>query len=42
MKVLLEEKARAEGWGVHELDASHNPFITIPEETMALLERIVA
>lgn len=35
------DKARAAGWPVHELDASHNPHITIPEELMALLERIV-
>ena len=34
------ERARAAGWPVHELDASHNPFITIPEPLMDLLERI--
>lgn len=34
------EKAKADGWPVHELDSSHNPFITIPDALMALLERI--
>jgi pimeloyl-ACP methyl ester carboxylesterase len=36
------DKAKAAGWPVHELDASHNPHITIPEPLMALLEQIVA
>jgi pimeloyl-ACP methyl ester carboxylesterase len=34
-------RARAAGWPVHELDSSHNPHITVPEELAALLERIV-
>ena len=34
------EKARGAGWPVYELDASHNPHITIPEELTNLLERI--
>ena len=34
------EKAKAAGWPVHELDASHNPHITVPEELAALLERL--
>jgi pimeloyl-ACP methyl ester carboxylesterase len=33
-------KATAAGWTVHELDASHNPHITIPEQLAELLERI--
>ena len=35
------EKAKAAGWPVHELDASHNPHITLPGPLMDLLERIV-
>ena len=34
------QRAMAAGWPVHELDASHNPHITIPEPLMDLLERI--
>ena len=34
-------KATASGWGVHRLDASHNPHITIPDQLMNLLDRIV-
>jgi pimeloyl-ACP methyl ester carboxylesterase len=34
-------KATAAGWGVHRLDASHNPHITIPDQFMDLLDRIV-
>jgi pimeloyl-ACP methyl ester carboxylesterase len=34
-------KATAAGWGVHRLDASHNPHITIPDQLMNLLDRIV-
>ncbi len=33
-------KAREAGWPVHELDSSHNPHITVPEELAALLDRI--
>lgn len=29
------------GWGYHELDASHNPHITMPETLAGLLDRIV-
>jgi hypothetical protein len=36
------DKAKAEGWPVHELDASHNPHITVPEALADLLERIAA
>ncbi len=34
------DKARAAEWPVYELDASHNPHITCPEELAALLNRI--
>jgi pimeloyl-ACP methyl ester carboxylesterase len=35
------ERARGEaGWDCHELDASHNPHITMPDELAALLDRI--
>ena len=33
-------RAKAAGWPVHELDASHNPHVTMPEGLMALLDRI--
>ena len=37
------ERARAEpGWNYHELDASHNPHITMPETFAALLHGIAA
>ena len=36
------ERAQREGWPYFELDASHNPHITMPEELAALLNRIVA
>ena len=35
------DKAKTEGWTVHELDSSHNPHITVPEALAALLETIV-
>jgi pimeloyl-ACP methyl ester carboxylesterase len=34
------EKAAAAGWGVHTLDASHNPHITMPSQLADLLGRI--
>jgi hypothetical protein len=34
------ERAKREGWGAHELDASHNPHITGPEALADLLTRI--
>ena len=34
-------RATAAGWPVHRLDASHNPHITIPDQLMNLLDRIV-
>lgn len=36
------ERARREGWRTYELDASHNPHITAPEELAALLSMIAA
>jgi hypothetical protein len=36
------QRARDAGWTVHELDASHNPHITIPEPLTNLLEQIVS
>lgn len=35
------ERARVAGWGVSELDSSHNPFITMPEQLADRLEAIV-
>jgi hypothetical protein len=35
------DRARTEsGWRYEELDASHNPHITMPDTLMALLERL--
>lgn len=34
------DRARASGWPVSEMDASHNPHITIPEELAERLEQI--
>jgi pimeloyl-ACP methyl ester carboxylesterase len=34
------ERARAEGWPYFELDASHNPHITAPQELLAVLQEI--
>lgn len=34
------ERAKEERWGVHEIDASHNPHITAPEALADLLDRI--
>lgn len=34
------EQAAAAGWPVSEMDASHNPHITVPDELAGLLERI--
>jgi pimeloyl-ACP methyl ester carboxylesterase len=35
------DKAKATGWPVYELDASHSPHITAPDALAALLETIV-
>jgi pimeloyl-ACP methyl ester carboxylesterase len=34
------ERAKREGWGHDEIDASHNPHITAPEVLTGLLDRI--
>ena len=34
------ERAKREGWGAHEIDASHNPHITCPQALTDLLDRI--
>ena len=34
------DRARREDWGHYEIDASHNPHITAPEELAVLLDRI--
>ncbi|HZQ11340.1 MAG TPA: alpha/beta hydrolase [Pseudolabrys sp.] len=34
------ERAKREGWGVHEIDSSHNPHITCPQVLADLLTRI--
>jgi pimeloyl-ACP methyl ester carboxylesterase len=34
------ERAKRGGWGLHELDASHNPHITAPEALMEVLDGI--
>lgn len=36
------DRAQREGWGVSEIDASHNPHITSPEALAALLDTIAA
>lgn len=33
------ERARREGWGVDEIDSSHNPHVTCPEVLMEVLDR---
>ncbi|OGT78186.1 MAG: esterase [Gammaproteobacteria bacterium RIFCSPLOWO2_02_FULL_52_10] len=35
-------RAQVEGWDYHEMDSSHNPHITLPEELAALLNEIAA
>ena len=36
------ERAKREGWGTSEIDASHNPHVTCPEVLADLLSRIAA
>ena len=36
------ERAKQEGWGHGEIDASHNPNITVPEALAVLLHKIAA
>jgi pimeloyl-ACP methyl ester carboxylesterase len=38
----FHERAKREGWGAHEIDASHNPHITAPELLANLLTDIAA
>jgi pimeloyl-ACP methyl ester carboxylesterase len=39
---FLERAQKETGWRHFEMDASHNPHITVPQELMQLLEKIVA
>lgn len=34
------ERARSEGWSVLEIDSSHNPHITMPDELTDILDKI--
>jgi pimeloyl-ACP methyl ester carboxylesterase len=34
------EKGRREGWKVYEIDASHSPHITAPDELMRILDEV--
>jgi pimeloyl-ACP methyl ester carboxylesterase len=36
------ERAKREGWTYYEIDASHNPHITVPEQLAALFNKIAA
>ncbi len=38
---FAERAQREPGWQYFEMDASHNPHITVPQELAALLQRIV-
>jgi pimeloyl-ACP methyl ester carboxylesterase len=38
---FAERARREEGWRCFEMDASHNPHITVPQTLMTLLEQIV-
>jgi hypothetical protein len=43
MFAQFARRARSEpGWNYHELDASHNPHITMPEVLAQVLEEIAA
>jgi pimeloyl-ACP methyl ester carboxylesterase len=39
---FAERAQRESGWRYFEIDASHNPHITAPQELLTLLEKIVA
>ena len=39
---FLERAQKESGWRHFEMDASHNPHITVPEELMAILQKIVS
>jgi hypothetical protein len=34
------EKGKREGWKVYEMDASHSPHVTVPEELMKILDEV--
>jgi pimeloyl-ACP methyl ester carboxylesterase len=34
------ERARREGWGAYEMDASHSPHVTAPEALMEILHKV--
>jgi pimeloyl-ACP methyl ester carboxylesterase len=36
------DRARREGWRHFEIDSSHNPHITAPQELLAILQEIIA
>lgn len=36
------ERAKKEGWGWDEIDASHNPHITAPQKLAEILDRVAA
>jgi pimeloyl-ACP methyl ester carboxylesterase len=36
------DRAKREGWGYHEIDASHSPHVTAPEALATLLQSIAA
>lgn len=37
---VADRAARRQGWGYHEIDASHSPHVTAPESLTALLHSI--
>ena len=39
---FLERAQKETGWRHFEMDASHNPHITVPQELLAILQKIVA
>jgi pimeloyl-ACP methyl ester carboxylesterase len=36
------DRARKDGWPVHEMDASHSPHVTAPEALMEILQKVAA
>ena len=39
---VFYDRAKADGWGVHEIDSSHNPHLTCPDVLADLLTQIAA
>jgi pimeloyl-ACP methyl ester carboxylesterase len=37
---VFYERAKSDGWGVHEIDSSHNPHLTCPDMLADLLTKI--